>query len=129
MPAARSDKQMPIASASFGNPSVHKECSRIGSIGCGGFAETHVPHVSFAELVHVVAGVPLKSSAKRPPSHKSLHQEHDSSGGVIRAHRSHDFSRGQFNEHSLHDASCEPFLPALYSAQEPVRYLPPTGYT
>ena len=86
-------------------------------------------HVNFAKLVHADAGMPMKSSAKRPPGRNSLNQEHDSSAGLIRAHRSHDASRGQLGEPGLHDASCEPFLPALHSPQEPVRYLPPTGYT
>ncbi|KAK9834452.1 hypothetical protein WJX74_002075 [Apatococcus lobatus] len=77
------------------------------------------------------SGVPMQSSAKRPCSLKSLQlssHTQDHSSGLISAHRSCDADSLQQDGHGLQDALCEPFLPALYSLREPVRYLAPTGY-
>lgn len=78
------------------------------------------------------AGKPLGSSAKRPQALTARYTQSGQSSGLIKAQRrQHAGYVGgmQLQALGLPDHSNEPFLPALYSPKEPVRYLAPTGYT
>lgn len=71
----------------------------------------------------------MGSLDKRPHSFRTQYTENGESSGFSKAHKHHHAGSIQLEELGPSENSCVSSLPALYSPQEPVRYLAPTGYT